>query len=148
MAPRSLTINAGTSTVTFGAAVGSVFGLASLAVTAATTNLYNSVTTADVVGNDINITGAVTLANPVATTLTLNADQATYDGTITITGTTTGTARNLALFGGAISTAAITTTGGADQDGGTVTITGSGPVSVTGTVTTSGRRLRGRQSGP
>ena len=62
----------------------------------------------------------------------------TNDGTITITGTVTGAGRHLALLGGTISTAAITTTGGSNQDGGAVTLTGSGAVTVSGTITTSG----------
>src|SRR5262245_66305674 len=50
--PRSLTINAGTANVTFGAAVGNTSPLASLAVTGGTTTLTGDITTADVAANN------------------------------------------------------------------------------------------------
>ena len=59
--PRSLTINAGTANVTFGAAVGNSAGLASLAVTGGTTILTGNVTTADVAANNVTLTSNVTL---------------------------------------------------------------------------------------
>ena len=134
--PRSLTIDAGTSTATFGAAVGSVAGLASLSVTAATTFLANGVTTADVAGNDVSITGNIVLMGD----MTLTTDCATHDGTISITGTVTGIARSLALLGGTISTGAVTTSGGTRQDGSTVTMTATaGGINLGGSITTADR---------
>ncbi len=129
---ETIALNAGAGTISVGQ-IGDDGEIASLSATASTTTLSGNVTTADVVGNNVTISGAVALAADV----TIDTDNATNDGTIQITGATTGAARAFTLQGAAITTGAITTTGGANQDGGAVAITGNGAVNV-GAVTTSG----------
>jgi len=80
---RTLTIESGSGTVTFGGAVGTTQALADLDVTAATINLNGSTLQIDDQGgNTATFTGAVVLGNNVA----IDTDGAT-DNNITVTGT-------------------------------------------------------------
>jgi hypothetical protein len=134
---EAVTLNAGATTLAVGA-IGGGNEIASVALTATTATLNGDIITGDAAGNNVTITGAVTLNHTAGTTLTIDTDNATSDGAISITGTVTGAARHLSLVGGTISTAAITTTGGSNQDGGSVTMTASGTLTVSGTITASG----------
>ncbi|MBI2987482.1 MAG: hypothetical protein HYY45_12015, partial [Deltaproteobacteria bacterium] len=97
---RTLTITAGTGTVTFGGNIGTTQALADLDVTAATINLAGAtVQVDDQGGNTATFTGAVVLQNNVTIdtdgaadnslsfTSTINADDATAnDRTLTSNG--------------------------------------------------------------
>ena len=134
---EAVTLNAGATTLSVGA-IGNWDEIASVALTATTATLSGDIITGDVAGNSVAITGAVTLNHAVGTTLTIDTDNVTSDGAINITGTVTGAARHLTLAGGAITTAAITTTGGSNQNGGAISLTASGAITVGGTITASG----------
>src|SRR5579859_2818461 len=132
---QSLTANAGTGAVTFGAAVGGNKSLSSLAVTGPTT-LTGNITTK----------GTQTFNNPV--TLAAPATLATTNAAIQLLGQVAGGANSLQPSSGSgnqtlsgITTSGnltLTTTGVVTLDSGTYTITGGGSPFVFPAVTTNG----------
>jgi filamentous hemagglutinin family protein len=130
----NLTSGAGAGDISVGA-IGSGDEIASVAITSGTgtTTLTGNIVTADIAGNNVTITGPVTLGANVA----IDAVAANHSGTVTITGATTGAGRAFTVDAAAISTGAITTTGGAGVAGGAVSLTSGGTL-ATGALTASG----------
>jgi len=150
---QALTVSAGTGTITFGGVIGGTTPINSLSASANTINLNGTgITTADVAGNNVTLTGAVVLGADVS----IDTDQTTNDGNVTfsstvdgaqaltvttgagditisgVTGGTTGLTA-LSLSGYDISIANIGTTS-AEGITGNTTVTASNQLTFTGTI--------------
>jgi hypothetical protein len=152
---RTLTITAGTGTVTFDGAIGSTQALADLDITAGTINLNNpTVTVNDQGGNTVTFTGAVVLGANVAINTdgaadnslefntaasTINADNAAANNrTLTITAGT-GTVTFDGAIGGAVNgSLAELTTSGATISVGNATTSGNQSYTSTGLMSIGG----------
>src|SRR5207249_10024412 len=80
---EDVTIDAGAGTVSVGA-IGNLDEINTVAVTGSTVTLRGNITTSNAAGNTVTLTGNVALA---AANLTIDTDNATNDGDVSITGT-------------------------------------------------------------